>query len=328
MNVTPKLMNCAPMLSVDDLPGDIGDYVMEPKLDGYRLSARIHGSGVEFMSRSQKTQDGKLPHLESELRGIFPPGTILDGELCILEQRDGRYYNDFEHVASVMNSLAKRSVQVQTDSGRWLQFIVFDVIAMDGDDLRGEPLEKRRFLVNSAIKLSGAKYTQSIPTFSVSQEQHETMIELGFEGTVVKKLDSLYHSGRRGYGWYKWKSQPTVDVVILGEGKPGEGRNAGKVGSISFGQPLDGSPFDENPEQKATPAVQTVDGTVYVVRGQAAGIDDAERDYVTEHMDELVGTVMEVAHMGIYPNKITMRHPQFKRFRDDKPASEVTWHDS
>jgi hypothetical protein len=48
---------------------------------------------------------------------------------------------------------------------------------------------------------------------------------------------------------------------------------------------------------------------------------------MTKNCGSLVGSVVEIAHMGIYPNKITTRHPQFRRIRWDKPADQVVWHD-
>jgi hypothetical protein len=56
-------------------------------------------------------------------------------------------------------------------------------------------------------------------------------------------------------------------------------------------------------------------------------MDDATRIELSSHRESYLGKVVTVAHMGIYPNGITMRHPQFKRFRPDKPVASVVWHD-
>jgi hypothetical protein len=70
-----------------------------------------------------------------------------------------------------------------------------------------------------------------------------------------------------------------------------------------------------------------VDGVTYAVRGQASGMDDGEREFMTENLADLIGTVIEVGHNGVYPNSTKMRHPQFLRFRPDKGAEDVGWED-
>src|SRR4051812_35045913 len=93
-------MNCQAIKSMKDLPGH--DYVMEPKLDGFRLLAYVTADGAQFYTRSKKSQEGKLPHIASELSQIFPAGTVLDGEIVALRFEGEKIINDFEFVQSVM----------------------------------------------------------------------------------------------------------------------------------------------------------------------------------------------------------------------------------
>lgn len=329
------VMNCEPIKSVSDLPP--GDRWMEPKLDGFRLLAHvIDDRTVHFYTRSKKRQDGKLPHLEAELAQIFPPDTVLDGEIVALtfetddEGNLTRITNNFEYVQSVM--LSKPEVaRMKQVADRPLKYIAFDMIQAGGVDIREEPAEKRVRTLQAALGASGAQWVAPMEVFPATDEVYEALVDNGFEGAIVKDAQGRYLSGYRGKHWFKMKAQPTVDVIVLGKGKDGEGRNAGLVGSVLFGHPKSSMP--EKAERKIKSGkwkkgtVETVGGVEYVSRGQAGGMTDAERRFITDNLDSLLGTVIEVSHMGIYPDGITMRHPQFVRFRDDKRAEDVEWHD-
>ena len=70
-----------------------------------------------------------------------------------------------------------------------------------------------------------------------------------------------------------------------------------------------------------------------MVRGSCSGITDDVRWSIRDdrigldRRDEYLGTVITFSHMGLMKGGIRFRHPQFKRFRPDKPASQVVWHD-
>lgn len=318
-----NVQNCKAVSSCEEIQGwksRPDAFIMEPKLNGFRLIAGVAHDHVKFYTRSKKDNSGKLPQIEAELLQMFPPGTILDGEVVDLQQDGDKFVNDFERVQSVMLSKKERSVRLQ-ETGRPLTYIVFDILGLGGEDLTGEPLIDRKQTLQSILNVTQPTHVAGVASFPASDEIYRALVENGFEGAVVKAKEAPYATGKRGHGWWKLKDQPTVDVIILGVGKEGEGGFDGMVGSVLFGQP--------SGEHKLG------DGTWHHVpgfgevleRGQASGLDMKERKYVTENMDSLIGTVMEVAHMGIYPDGISMRHPQFKRLRPDKPASEVEWHD-
>lgn len=327
-------MNCHPIKSVSDLPGG-REWVIEPKLDGFRLLARVNDKDVEFYTRSKKPQAGKLPHIERELLATFPPGTVLDGE--IVSMTHGLFstvVNDFEWVQSVMLSKQPRSVSQQESTGRWLQYVVFDMMQVNGHDIRDQWWMNRVSALGQQLANADLKYVQQLPNFPASDLVHEKFVETGWEGSVVKDKMGKYISGARGVYWFKNKEQPTVDCVIVGY-KPGKGKFKDLVGAVHFGQPFLGSPLnDMDPEdlpafvKKHKIEMHAIDGVIYVERGHASGMDDRERLFMTNNKDALLGTVIEVGHNGIFPNKVKMRHPQFLRFRDDKPASAVHWHNS
>lgn len=319
------VMNCKAVATVGELP--TGDFVLEPKLDGFRLLAEVVQDGVRFHTRSGKLKvDGKLPHIADQLSAAFPPGTILDGEIVALRQEEGGYVNDFEWVQGVMLSLPDRAVESQQRFGRWLQYVAFDMLRLGEEDLRGEKLVDRKNTLEATLAVSQLVHVSGMPTFPATQEQHETLVQLGFEGSIAKEKSSTYQSGKRGRGWFKLKNQPTVDVVIIGYQDGREGKFFGQVGAVEFGQPVSPERLKELQANKKL-EWRAIDGVMYLKRGQCSGFDDAERRHITDNQGAYLGTVMEVAHMGIYPNGVTMRHPQFKSFRPDRTPESVEWHD-
>lgn len=300
-----KAMNCGAINRVEDLKGQVDRFVMEPKYDGFRLIAHVGDGFVHFYTRSMKRQDGKLPHIEAQLLASFAAGTVLDGEIVALEKGDdGRVTNNFEHVQSVM--LSKGDEHLRKNEARPLSYVVFDVTFAGGIDIRSKPLSHRRALLEAKFAEQPLAHVTLTPQWPASDSIYETLCELGFEGAVVKASGSPYINGARGKGWHKMKRQDDVDVIITGY-MAGRGKFDGLVGAVKFGQPC--------------PKTGEI-----VERGQASGMDDAERAEMTKNADALLGTVITVAHMGIMPGGVKMRHPQFKRFRPDKPVDEIVWH--
>lgn len=334
----PEVQNCQGIKSVAEITKG-RDHIMEPKLDGFRMLAQVRDTDVRFVSRNGKDYTGKMPWVEAELLATFPTGTILDGEAMASYMKDGKLVNDFEHTQGVLLSGVKKAIDKQTPGlgGRPLGYIVFDVLQYGSNDVRDQPLSHRRDLFTGALRQQDGKLKHVAGTVVIepSQDMYERICALGYEGVVIKALDSRYASGLRGYGWFKIKAQPTIDVVVFGCGKPGEGRNTGKVGSIAYGQPLEGSPVEHLSDyemgeflKKHKLQIMEFGGRKFIRRGECGGMTDEERDYVTANLDQLVGTVIEVSHMGIFPNKVKMRHPQFVRFRThDKRTEDIEWHD-
>jgi bifunctional non-homologous end joining protein LigD len=307
----------APMAcdSADDVAKATRDgktWLMNPKLDGWRLICVIEEDRVDMMTRGQKWQDGKLPYLEEALLARFPAGTILDGEICALreatpeERSAGRpaIINDFETVASIMGSNADKAV-LKAKFNRPLTYHCFDLLQLGFTDFRGKPLLERLAVLKEWLAVPDDQYFQLTPYLEATQLNYDALVHMGFEGAVVKRADSVYLHDRRGFGWTKIKHEWTMDCAIMAF-KPGRGKNTGKVGSFIFGQMRDGK---------------------LVERGHCRGFTDAVMEEATSNPDAYIGSVIEVAHRGAYPNGITVRHPQFKRMRPDKHMSECDWRD-
>lgn len=296
MEMSSKL----PQLAKAGDPETIRGALMEPKLDGHRVLAFVGHNDVTLYARTGVDKTARTPTIARELREDFPAGTILDGE--IVADLDLTAGGDWAGVQTILGSTSKSSDD--------LTFVVFDVLKVMGEDVRLSSLSARRQMLELMFDHNVAiRHVRLIDQVPYTAEAVAALIDNGWEGAIVKDPLAPYASGKRGHGWLKIKAVETEDVVVLGATE-GKGRFDGQIGALVFGQ-----------------IAHTVkDGAVtaeFQELGQCSGMTDAERLTFTDMRDNghLSGIVIEVQHMGRMPSG-GWRHPQFKRIRADKLASE------
>ncbi len=207
--------------TMEDLVLRLGRCAVEPKYDGIRCQVHFDGENVTMYSR----------HLE-DLTGMFP-----DVVAAVKEQAAGHsYIADSEALAYDVETGAFLPFQMTTQRRRKhnvaemaeklpLRVVLFDLLYLDGVDLTQQPYGARRakmlgFLQDGAV----LQVTENIETDSVAAIDafFADKVEHGLEGVMAKKLDSLYHAGRRSFDWIKMKRSyqgelsDTVDCVVLG----------------------------------------------------------------------------------------------------------------
>lgn len=268
------------------------DAILEPKYDGIRLLIHRAADGVKLYARSGNSKTGKLPAIEAELAAL-PVDTWLDGE-AVAFNADGT--QDWGGAQSCLGSTAGNGSEK-------IRLVIFDLLAHGGLDARSLPLRNRRELLDAVIASGNFTRVEASTTLPATEESHEALLELGFEGSMVKHLDAAYQSGRRSPSSLKLKSTDTVDAVITGF-KPGAPDSwiaaEGLIGAIEF-------------EHYAE------DGTA--IPGRCSGMTVAKRREISADRDALINTVIEVSYMTRMPSG-TLRHPQYKRLRTDKTAAE------
>lgn len=253
----------------DSIP--TGDWVLEPKMDGIRLLAFVEASGVTFFTRDANAK--VLPRIAKELSQL-PPNTWVDGEAV--------------HPSGVWN---KAQSGVQSGNDTEIQFVVFDLLMLNNIDARSLPLSGRRDLLGQIFDAFEFERVKLIPQFEATQEMHEQLLAIGFEGSVVKRPGAPYQPGR-SRSWLKIKFEDTLDAVVTGY-------QAGKdVGTILFSQ-------------------YSRDGAL-VYRGRAKALKGLDQDIERRIRDK---QVVEIKFNGIMPSG-ALRHPQVLRVRTDKPAAE------
>lgn len=276
-----------------------GTWTMEPKYDGIRILCHVKDGSVDFFTRTGNSQNGKLPHVERQLLELVPEGTWLDGEIVEFGENGTQIWGGAQ--SCIGSSVAKAAAASVNCT-----YVVFDCMAYNGLDIRPLPLEQRRQVIETlpdGAEAMSSVYVMASPQFDPQDALYDMWLELGYEGAMVKRLDSAYSSGIRSKNWIKLKANDLADVVVMGY-KPGESSFSGMIGAIEFGQ------YDAN--------------GVLVNRGRCSGMDMATRKDITANQQAYVGRVFSCSYMTIMPSG-ALRHPQFKKWRDDKPAEDCQW---
>jgi bifunctional non-homologous end joining protein LigD len=195
-----------------------GDWVTETKLDGYRLLARIDGKRVKLFTRNGHDWTAKFPTLKAELQKLAVSSVWLDGEIVML--KDG--IPNFSALQDAIGGATNREII----------FFVFDLMYLNGSDLRKVPLWSRRKRLAALLEGSGEHLMFSQDFNAPPAQVFEAAASIGLEGLVLKRRDAPYESGRTE-SWLKAKARLRQELVICG--MTGRGGNAGEVGSLLLG---------------------------------------------------------------------------------------------
>ncbi len=224
--VNPPL---APMLSrrIEQIPAG-GDWIFEPKWDGFRALLFRDGGEVLIQSRDEKSLNRYFPELIEPLRQQLPRRCVLDGEVVIAI--DGAL--DFEALQMRIHPAASR---VRLLAGQTPASIVFfDLLCEDSRDLRREPFAQRRKQLERV--LSGARpplhLTPATTDSSIAADWFRRFEGAGLDGVVAKPAAGTYEPGKRVM--FKIKHERDCDCVVAGFRwhKNGAGR---AVGSLLLG---------------------------------------------------------------------------------------------
>jgi bifunctional non-homologous end joining protein LigD len=195
-------------------------WLHEIKFDGYRLEARIQAGRVKLLTRTGLDWTKKFGRDVVEALQDLPVGTaVLDGEL-VVETDAGA--SDFS------------ALQADLSEGRSDRFVfyVFDLLYLDGYDLRGLPLIARKALLEQLVgqRSSVIRYSSHFHESGALVLRHACHLSL--EGVVSKLLDAPYRSGR-GKTWLKSKCSARQEFVVAGYVPSTTSRKA--IGSLVLG---------------------------------------------------------------------------------------------
>ncbi|WP_243373652.1 DNA ligase D [Geotalea sp. SG265] len=214
----PMPHNIRPMLAtlVKD-PFDNPDWIFEIKLDGYRTIAEISSGTVRLYSRNLLSFNTRFPTIAAPLAGLGREA-ILDGEVVAMDE-NGR--SDFQLLQNYG----------RTGEGLIIYF-VFDLLYLDGHDLRNLPLLTRKTLLQEILPdLMEVKYCDHMEETGIAFFQ--AIEEKGLEGIVAKRVESRYETGRRSSSWLKIKATLRQEAIICGFTAPRRSRK--KFGTLALG---------------------------------------------------------------------------------------------
>ncbi len=222
----PVMPPVAPMLS-KPVPTIPAGCVYEPKWDGFRSIIFRDGDEVEFGSRNERPMTRYFPELVEAVKTALPGRCVVDGEIVIATDTG----LDFQALQQRIHPAASRVTLLSAQTPA--SFIAFDLLALDDQDLTGEPFARRRALLEHA--LAGARAPVHLtPATSDPQVAARwfTMFEgAGLDGVVAKPPDGIYEPDRRTM--FKIKYERTADCVVAGYRLHKSGPDA--IGSLLLG---------------------------------------------------------------------------------------------
>jgi ATP-dependent DNA ligase len=222
-----------PMLAklTEEVPD--GDFLFEPKWDGFRAIVFRGGGEIFIQSRDLRPLDRYFPELHDMLLAQLPDGCIVDGEIVIATPRG----LDFDALQMRLHPAASRVAKLARETPT--SFVAFDLLAAGGKDLRGQGQAGRRAALERL--LDGT--VQPLHLTPITRERGVAVDWLarfegaGLDGVMAKPLDGTYQPGKRAM--LKIKHARTADCVVAGFRWHKTGPNE-LVGSLLLGLYDDG----------------------------------------------------------------------------------------
>jgi ATP-dependent DNA ligase len=211
------------------VPDDAGVWSYEPKWDGFRALLFRDGDDVVLQSRNGKDLGRYFPELLDAVRAEVAPRCVLDGEIVVPREIEGRIRLDWESLSQRVHPAASRIKMLSEETPA--HFIGFDALAAGDASLLKEPFRVRRqALLESVTEKDWCHVTRTTEDPGLGAQWLEEFEGAGLDGVIAKRLDGPYLPGKREM--VKVKHARDADCVAIGYRihKSGEG-----VGSILLG---------------------------------------------------------------------------------------------
>lgn len=204
--VTPPV---EPMLAKSAAGVPSGEFLYEPKWDGFRCLVFRDGDEIELGSRGGKSLTRYFPELVASLAEALPPRCVLDGEIVVVQgsRLDFDRLSDRIHPAdSRVRLLAEQTPAT---------FVAFDLLALADEDLTARPFSERREMLTGLFEPhEHVRVTRATADAALARTWFETFEGAGLDGVVAKPLGDAYRPGERAM--VKVKHERTADVVVAG----------------------------------------------------------------------------------------------------------------
>ena len=336
----PVMPPVAPMLAkaVPAIPA--GDYVFEPKWDGFRSIVFRDGDEVEIGSRNERPMTRYFPELVDAVLTEFPSRCVIDGEIVLPDFAAGRL--DFEALQLRLHPAASRVRLLAAQTPAY--FVAFDLLALGSDDYTERPFAERRAALEAALAEARPPIhlTPTTADRGVAEQWFTQFEGAGLDGLIAKSPSVRYEPDKRVM--FKIKHERTADCVVAGYRPHKTGDDA--IGSLLLGLYRDSGelasvgvigafPMAERRSLRAElePLVTTFDGHPWNWGEHAAAVVRTPRS--SEYSRWNVGK--DLSFVPLRPERVVevrydhmegtrFRHTaQFVRWRPDRSPSSCTF---
>ena len=304
--------------------GDIHEWQAEWKWDGIRGQIIKRNNELFVWSRGEELVTAKFPEYDA-FKDALPDGIVMDGEIICVDLNAAKNTITPLPFAALQTRIGRKNITKKQLTEAPVGFIAYDVLELNGEDWREKPLTQRRTALEKVVasvddpSLLISPLIRAVDWDSLKELRLGSR-DMGSEGVMLKRKNSIYQVGRKKGDWWKWKIDAlTIDAVMIYAQK-GHGRRSNLYTDYTF-------------------AVKDGDKLVSFAKAYS-GLTDKEFNevdaFVKRNSIEKFGPVrtvkpelvFEIAFEGIaasnrHKSGVALRFPRMSRWRKDKKASDV-----
>lgn len=292
-----------------DKPPEGHEWLHEIKFDGYRILVFKHGKNIKLMSRNNKDWSNYFGNVIHEIKKAFAKNIILDGEIVILNEHQ---QSDFQLLQNAIGS----------NEPQPFIYNIFDLLYYDKFNLMSLPLiERKNVLHQLLLNANNPTLLYSDHITGKGSDVFKNACEMGLEGIVSKKMDSIYEE-RRTKSWLKSKCKHRQEFVIGGFSQAKGSRNFfgslylgyyDKKGKLQFCGNV-GTGFDHASLKKIYDQLKKL-----IIKSNPFATKPPGVTSATWVKPKLVAEV----EFSEWTKEGILRQPSFKGLRTDKPAKTI-----
>lgn len=312
--------------ALEDEPETLGDpsaWQVEWKWDGIRGQIIRRDDEIFVWSRGEELITEKFPEYQI-LKAKLPNGIAIDGEIISFVHQSGEPLRPLPF-SSLQTRIGRKNITKKQLQESPVGFIAYDLLEFEGEDWRTRSMLERRQRLSELVDMLDQPVIRLSPVVEFSsweelKELRKTSREIGAEGFMLKKKDSIYQTGRKRGDWWKWKIDPLVIDAVMIYAQKGSGRRSNLYTDYTF-------------------AVRDNDKLVAFTKAYS-GLTDKEfaavDHFVKRNAIEKFGPVrtvkpelvFEIAFEGIaasnrHKSGVALRFPRINRWRKDKKVEEI-----
>jgi DNA ligase 1 len=305
--------------------GEPNEWQAEWKWDGIRGQIIKRNNELFVWSRGEELMTEKFPEYHL-LKNFLPDGIAIDGEIIVLAEKRSDNI-DFAPMpfAALQTRIGRKNISKKQLTEAPVSFIAYDLLEINNEDYRERTMSERRMMLEKIVKEVNQLVLKISPVIEFETWNDLSVIreksrDVGSEGVMLKRKNSIYQVGRKRGDWWKWKIDPLVIDAVMIYAQKGHGRRSNLYTDYTFAV-KDGD--------KLTTFAKAYSG---LTDEEFAQVDN----FVKRNSIEKFGPVrtvkpelvFEIAFEGIaasnrHKSGVALRFPRINRWRKDKKAEEI-----